>query len=540
MANSSFQKSSIATPVAIADGGTGATTQATALDAIADSSSGSADQVLTTDGTNASWEDAGGGGSLSLPIIGTLSAGDPVRIVSDGGAAKFKSLSGIAGTLDNPNPITVQSINMGGEYRLKTAQNTAGDKIVMIYENNSDSKGYVTVGSVTAGAISWGTPVEISSSTSTGDMTVCYDPDNDRFVFFYFDGTNGVCKIGTVSGSTISFNSATTLISGNSATFCAAYNETESKMVVAYKDSAHHANGALYARVATLTTTTVSFGTQLNFNSDSSNSNRGVGDIIYDPGTGHVVVGYLNASASQRVRVLSMSGTTLSTGTMQQLLNNNATGIALTYDSVNGCIIVGYNDSFYNDLYIRIVSVSGTTITLRTGKTIHTNIGDTTGSPRNNFTLYADGNSNVVAVYTVTTTGLFKKETAITDSTTLGTPGSQVTLYSGAEVNEVNSVFNPLNGPVVTYQDAVSSNYYAKYILGDLANFANDFEAVMVEAGTNGQTKEAAIVGGTVTGLSSLTSGSGYYIQSDYSLGTTRTIYKAGIALSATELLVSK
>lgn len=54
-----------ATTIAIANGGTGQTTQQAALDAIANSSSGTNGQVLTTDGTNASWQDASGGGGAS-------------------------------------------------------------------------------------------------------------------------------------------------------------------------------------------------------------------------------------------------------------------------------------------------------------------------------------------------------------------------------------------------------------------------------------------------------------------------------------------
>jgi hypothetical protein len=50
----------------IGDGGTGQTTQQAALDAITNATSGTTGQVLTTDGTNASWQDASGGGGYKL------------------------------------------------------------------------------------------------------------------------------------------------------------------------------------------------------------------------------------------------------------------------------------------------------------------------------------------------------------------------------------------------------------------------------------------------------------------------------------------
>jgi hypothetical protein len=54
--------SSITGTLGITDGGTGQTTQQAALDAITNASSGTTGQVLTTDGTNASWQTASGGG----------------------------------------------------------------------------------------------------------------------------------------------------------------------------------------------------------------------------------------------------------------------------------------------------------------------------------------------------------------------------------------------------------------------------------------------------------------------------------------------
>jgi len=58
--------SSITGTLDIGDGGTGQTTQQAALDAVTSASSGTTGQVLTTDGTNASWQDASGGGYKML------------------------------------------------------------------------------------------------------------------------------------------------------------------------------------------------------------------------------------------------------------------------------------------------------------------------------------------------------------------------------------------------------------------------------------------------------------------------------------------
>ncbi len=66
---------SITGTLGIGDGGTGQTTQQAALDAITNATSGTTGQVLTTDGTNASWQDASGGSS-GYKLLQTYSYSD--------------------------------------------------------------------------------------------------------------------------------------------------------------------------------------------------------------------------------------------------------------------------------------------------------------------------------------------------------------------------------------------------------------------------------------------------------------------------------
>ena len=66
---------SITGTLGIGDGGTGQTTQQAALDAITNATSGTTGQVLTTDGTNASWQDASGGGADKWRIYGSSNVG---------------------------------------------------------------------------------------------------------------------------------------------------------------------------------------------------------------------------------------------------------------------------------------------------------------------------------------------------------------------------------------------------------------------------------------------------------------------------------
>lgn len=101
--------------LAIGNGGTGQVTAQTAIDALTDASSGTADQVWTTDGTNGSWQDAAAGsGDVSGPGTSTDSA---IALWNGAGGDTLKNS---AVTVDGSGNIvgspTVQSTGTG--YRM--------------------------------------------------------------------------------------------------------------------------------------------------------------------------------------------------------------------------------------------------------------------------------------------------------------------------------------------------------------------------------------------------------------------------------------
>lgn len=126
------------TDVAITDGGTGASTQQAALDAITNASSGTADQVLTTDGTNASWQDASGGGlSWGDSISGTTS---PALDISAGDNTSAGSVLDISMTSTQSNAVKLIDLDLGS-----TTSGMTGIEIGKINTGNAGIEAYGNV-----------------------------------------------------------------------------------------------------------------------------------------------------------------------------------------------------------------------------------------------------------------------------------------------------------------------------------------------------------------------------------------------------------
>ena len=469
-----------------------------------------------------------------------IAAAALVRIKTSGGAAKAFKLLASAGTFTAPTPSTIQSVTMGGINRLKIAINTAGTRCVVIYKNNSDNKGYAVVGSISGGAVTaWATPVEFSSSTSTGDMDILYDAVDDKFLLSYYDGSNGVTKIGSISGTTISFTSSTTFRTGATSCIAQCWDPVLGKYLVAYLcAAAGGSTGAIGARVGTVggSGTTISYGTE----NTTGSGYYGPVQIEHDVLTSTNVIAYGDNAGRPGVQTLSITGTTINSfGTYLQLYWGDFSGdLSMTVDPTTNALMILYNSSFSTKTWAAILTVSGSTITKNSEKELSSISGGS--SVAQTMRIVPDGVGNLLYFYKKSTNGLFYKTVPITNATTLGTVGSETTAYSGASINYVDAIYNSAAGPIVIYQDAISSQFYGKLITADMAGYFEDFEGIAYTGGAAGDTKTISLVGDIIDNLTGLTAGATYYIQSDGTYGTTKTAWKVGIAISTTAMIIKK
>lgn len=209
------------------------------------------------------------------------------------GKAKVGTVSGTSISFSASADIFITGIidNISSAYDAST------QKVVIFYEDKSNSDyGTAVVGTVSGTSISFGTPVVFTTS-AVDDLSAVYDANAEKVVVAYQDESNsnyGTAIVGTVSGTSISFGTATVFESDTTLYIAAAYDATAKSVVVAYRDLNNSGYGTL--AVGTVSGTSISFETPLVFAEASTQPYSG--SLAYDSDTQKIVAGYQDESNS--------------------------------------------------------------------------------------------------------------------------------------------------------------------------------------------------------------------------------------------------
>ena len=479
-------------------------------------------------------------GSSDFIASGTLPNGAPVVLKSDG-------------TVVTAAPTVTQiaeSIPAGSEYVFHEAaaelitvafDPSDANKFVLTYAQQTVNVGHGTaiVGTISGTTISFGTAV-VFNAADTLDISCSFDPNSvGKFVVAYRDPANswyGTTKVGTVSGTTISFGTALVFNSSSTANISCSFDPNNvGKFVVAYRNSSNGNYGT--AIVGTISGTSLSFGTAVVFNAGATfHPSR----VDFDSNTaGKFVVVYRDGSNSYAGTAIvgALSGTTLTFGTAVAF-NAGATELSSSFDS--GKFVAVYKDGSNTYGTAVVGTVTGTTISL--GTAVVFNAGVTS------YTSVDLISSKCVIVYR--DQGNSSRGTAVvgTISGTTISFGSEL-LFNVASTTLNHVAFDPNNSGkfVVVYKDVGNLNK-GTAIVGQMATTVStpnltstNFLGTSTAAYTNAQTATIMLQGGVSTNQTGLTIGSTYYVQPDGTLSTTIGSPKveAGKALSATSLFLS-
>ena len=243
--------------------------------------------------------------------------------------------------------------------------NTA-NKFVVVFSDQNTSDGKAVVGTVSGTSISYGTVVDFNGTDSTIYPWIDFDPSTaGSFVICFKDQQNsqyGVAIVGTMSGTSLSFGTKSVFASARSDDSRIAFDPTTAnKCVICYKDQPNSSYGT--AIVGTVSGTSISFGTEVVFNTGSTNYLS----IAFDPNTANkCVIGYTDSgNSSYGTAVLgTVSGTSISFSSEYVYNNGNTTDSVVSFDpsTANRFLIVykdGSNSSYGTSI---IGTVSGTSI----------------------------------------------------------------------------------------------------------------------------------------------------------------------------------
>jgi hypothetical protein len=207
---------------------------------------------------------------------------------TDKGTAIVGTVSGTSISFGSPviynnADTTVQSI----------AYDASAQKVVIAYHDNGNSSyGTAIVGTVSGTSISFGSPV-VFRSEGTNSINIAYDASAQKVVIAYYASTEGLATVGTVSGTSISFGTAAVFNTGVANYNSIVYHAAAQKVVIAYADLGNLNYGTAIA--GTVSGTSISFDSKLVVESGRVN----FVSAAYDPNEEAVVISYENVGNSE-------------------------------------------------------------------------------------------------------------------------------------------------------------------------------------------------------------------------------------------------
>jgi hypothetical protein len=176
-------------------------------------------------------------------------------------------------------------------------------------------------------------------------------------VFAGFYNNNLYCCIGTISGATMTMGSVYSAKSDNTISAWRVKATDATQFIVAYRNT----NGDIYAKAATISGSVITFGSE---GTIATAQSSGTYIDMAKISTGKVGLAYKSGYGNCYARVLSASGTTLTVGAQATVIPSNYVQNWITVCKVaTDKFIVFCSENNVYDTYYAVCSVSGTTIT---------------------------------------------------------------------------------------------------------------------------------------------------------------------------------
>jgi len=242
------------------------------------------------------------------------------------------------------------------------AYDTVHDKMVIAYQDqNNGNYGTAVVATISGSSISYGTQV-VFESGGTEWIDVCFDPDQERVIIAYRDSPNsdyGTVIVGEVSGTSITFGSPVVYSTATTQNVNCVYDTSNDKVVIVYYDVS---NTQLNAVVGTVSGSSISLGTPTTI---VANATWPGVKAVFDSTSNKVVVVYANQTNGDSDGVVgTVSGTSISFGSIVQFESGLASPLTAAYDASADKTLVVYGDAGNSDYATSVVAtVSGTSIT---------------------------------------------------------------------------------------------------------------------------------------------------------------------------------
>jgi hypothetical protein len=505
---------------------------------------------LATVATSGSYNDltdqpviaAGGGGSFEAVASGSLSDGSTSILNADG------TVSAV-GVVESPGSLGTNYPSgpdgAGYEFQISMYDSTSGKTVIIANGAYPDYIGTISLTTFNANGSSSYTPISLPGGfdQAAGTLTELVSIGNGKFVLVYYSNANSETRtvVGTISGDTITWGTAYVVTSGYVSNCALIYYASEDKVILL---------GGGNFRVGTVSGTDITFGAPTATPSSTS------GTLAYFPNRSKAVYIYSTNGATSilfKTFTLDSSGNITLGSTMLSdsigMAINAAPGYASFYHTgLNKFVFIGYNDSNRYIVSVVLDIDEYGQLVVYTPKTIHS------GNPRPSYvgSTY-DPNINTYAVYWMSNNAdngpqevLHIKEATIDSNTYAITTGPLIVSLSNTKNGISKGLYIPeiQKSLIVFGINAAAGRRAAVWTFTQQVsnltaeNYAGIADAVYADAAT--ATIQTA--GSVDDAQSGLTPGQAYYVQGNGTLGlnpATPSVF-AGTAVSATKLLIGK
>ena len=303
--------------------------------------------------------------------------------------------------------ISGTSISFGSPVVFKSANtrmfNSSFDinasKIVIVYRDSNPGRAIVATVDPSDNSISFGSEATYDA-TKGNDPHIAYDVNAQKHLITYYDNDeDGRAIVGTVSGTSISFGSSAEFETDDTRTPNVIYDVNAQKHLIFYALSlSGGADTPAKVRVATISGTDVSFGTVATVSTSVDDHLAGAYDVN---ALKSVLVYRDQTSSTAKARVATISGTDVSFGTEAEYDDSNATNNDVAYDASLQKLIFTFRDygnsskgSFKSGTISGTDITFGSTIVFEEGSTAYTSIIYDPDSGKNVIAFVDAGDSN--------------------------------------------------------------------------------------------------------------------------------------------------
>ena len=528
---------------------TGIVTARTGIDVLA----GGINAVGTITATSYSGDGSGLSGVAGLTAIastisGPIAANAPLILNEDSTVGVITGFKGVLGALTEFNPGTLT------ETLSSASAGTQGGshKFVIGIKDGSNNIGKARVGTVGAGlsSISFGSMVNVNGTSTVASQVALHIPGTNKVAFIFQDqsnGSEGTCVVGEVSGDSITMGTKSNFRSGATAgNISATYDTQRDRILVAYQDYGDSYKGKI--AVGTVSGTSVTWNAATY---EFYNGSCGSTGLAFDTTHNRIIVHYRAQGASDRP-TYKVASTWDDGGSWAVRFESDTGTIIANVNASNsnrvvagdGNVIFGYEDPTTSSDISKVVAGGGvgigTTVvyTLGTAATVDTGGANATkvrmvynSVIKKAIVSYANANDSNYP-YTAVVNLNASRDATITSATRLTNfdASNYATLAYNAGSNRIlfSARLENNHGDCIL-QGVRSSNVTADNFLGfSQASYAN------------GATAAIQVVGQTNTGQVGLITARKHYVQGDGSITITndgQNIF-AGIGLSSNSILI--